>query len=344
MAKKPVDAPLPRVDFDALRLPWHEAAWRRLSAQLDAGRMPHAVLVTGIAGLGKDLFAQRLTLRLLCESPHEGDACGGCRGCTQFLAGTHPDYHLLTMREDKSQIVIDQVRDELVGEMQLSSQYGAYKVALITPADRMNRNAFNALLKTLEEPSGHSVLVLVTARPARLSATIRSRCQQVAIAPPAAEDGVAWLRARKVRDPELLLALAGGAPLAAAALADSALLDARGPLLRTLLDLAAGQTDAPAAAQAWVALPFADALDWLQTVVHDMIRLRQLGADAALVNEDLRRDLQSGAHRLDWLAMHRHLDELVRLRALTETPVVAQLQWESVMTAWSSRLDTALLA
>lgn len=343
MAKKAVDTPPQRIEVEALRPPWHAEAWRRAAAQADAGRVPHAILVTGLVGVGKELFAQRLAMRLLCDAPRMGDACGGCRGCTQFVAGTHPDYHLLTVREDKSQIVIDQVRDDLVEAMQLSAQYGAYKVAVITPADRMNRNAFNALLKTLEEPSGTSVLILVTANPARLAATIRSRCQQLVVAPPSPADGAAWLRARKVRDPELLLALAGGGPLAAAALADSALLDARPKLLRTLLDLAAGQTDAPTAAQAWTALPFADALDWLQTVVHDMIRLRQLGGNAPLVNRDLQRDLQSGAHRLDWRAMHRHLDELIRLRALTETPVVAQLQWESVMAAWSKRLDPALL-
>ncbi|MEX0899980.1 MAG: DNA polymerase III subunit delta' [Gammaproteobacteria bacterium] len=341
MATKPEPVEAVTVDPTTLRVAWLDAAWQRLGAQLDGGRMPHAVLITGLPGIGKDRFALRLAMRLLCERPHDGDACRECRGCVQFAAGTHPDYHLLAPREAKKQIVIDQVREGLVDTMQLTSQHGGWKIALITPADAMNRSTANALLKTLEEPSGRSVLILVTSNPSRLPATIRSRCQRVPLAPPMAAEATAWLKDQRVRDPDLMLALAGGAPLAAAALQDADLLAARPKLVRALTDLVSGQGDAPAAAGAWAALPFAGAVDWLQTVVHDLIRLRQLGPDARLVNADLRRDLQSTAHRLDWRALHRHLDELGRLRAIVESPVVAQLQWEGVMIAWAERLDVA---
>jgi hypothetical protein len=84
----------------------------------------------------------------------------------------------------------------------------------------------------------------------------------------------------------------------------------------------------------WAALPFSHALDWLQTVVHDLIRISQLGTDAVVVNNDLRRDLQTAAQRLDWQSLHRYLDEIIELRALSETPVVKLLQWESVMLYW----------
>ncbi len=343
MATKAEPVEAVTVDPTTLRVEWHDAAWHRLGVQLDAGRMPHAVLVTGLPGIGKDRFALRLAMRLLCEQPRNGDACRECRGCVQFVAGTHPDYHFLTRREAKKQIVIDQVREGLVDAMQLTSQHGGWKIALISPADAMNRSTANALLKTLEEPSGRSVLILVSSNPSRLPATIRSRCQRVPLLPPSASEATAWLKRQRVRDPDLLLALAGGAPLAAAELQDADLLAARPKLVQALADLVAGQGDAPSAAMAWAALPFAGAVDWLQTVVHDLIRLRQLGPEAPLVNTDLRRDLQSTAHRLDWRALHRHLDELGRLRAIVDTPVVAQLQWEGVMIAWAERLEAAPL-
>lgn len=329
---------------DSLRLPWHEAAWQRLMAQIDSGRLPHALLVTGLTGVGKLKFAQRLAMRLLCPHPDDGDACGSCRACVQFAAGSHPDYRYVTLLPKKDgkdgqtreQIIIDQVRDELVSSLQLASQYGGWKPAVIDPAERMNRSAYNALLKTLEEPSTQSVLILVSAHPARLAPTIRSRCQRIAIAPPPEAEGAAWLRGHGVQAPELPLALSGGAPLAALKPAAGELMAARAGLLRRLLELTAGQGDASTAAQAWAAQPFGAAIDWLQTVVHDLIRLGQLGPGARLVNDDLRKDLQSGVHRLDWRALHGHLDELVQLRAIAETPVAQQLQWEGVMVGWTT--------
>src|SRR5690606_5904714 len=168
--------------------------------------------------------------------------------------------------EDKKQIPVALVR-ELIDELQMTAHQAGRKVTVIVPADAMNRSTANALLKTLEEPSGDAVLALVSANPARLPATIRSRCQRIALAPPERADALAWLKARRVADPERLLALAGGAPLAAEALQDSALLGARGKLVQGLAELVAGRGDIPAAAAAWAALPLAGAVDWLQTVV-----------------------------------------------------------------------------
>ncbi len=331
-----------RVDPDALRLPWHRTAWNRVTAGIASGRMPHALLVTGLPGIGKDRFAQRLAMRLLCRRPVEGDACGECEACTRFIAGTHPDFRTVTRlpRKDgkagelREQIVIDQVRENVIEALHLATTYEGWKIALITPAERMNRNAANALLKTLEEPAGRSLLVLVSANPARMSATIRSRCQNIHLAPPPADEAIPWVRQHGVADPALALAMAGGAPLAATTVMDGALFDARPRLMRGLVELMDGRGDVPAAAQKWAELPFANALDWLQTVVHDLIRIVQLGEDAELVNRDLGPDLQTAAQRLDWRALHRHLDELTGLRALSETPVVKPLQWESVMLFW----------
>lgn len=315
------------------RLPWHAAAWRRLGQQLASGRLPHALLLTGPAGTGKGLFARRFAMRLLCSE--QGDeACGRCRGCTQFLAGTHPDYHPLTVAEGKSWIVVDQVRDTLVEGLHLSAQYGARKVAVIDPADRMNRNSFNALLKTLEEPSGDTVLVLVSARPARMAPTVRSRCQRLVLAGPDREMGIAWLKAQGVADPGPLLDIAGGAPLAALEMQDSEYLAARTGLISDALAVLAGRGDPGRAAAAWSQLPLALGIGWMQSLIGDLVRVAQVGTSARLVNRDVAQDLQSLAYRLDWQSLHRRLDALNEMRALAEAPLNPQLQWEAVMYSW----------
>lgn len=325
---------LPRHDPAAWRLPWQDEAWGRTGAQLAAGRLPHALLLTGLEGVGKHAFAYRLAMRLLCDESGAEDACGRCRACQQFVARTHPDFHAVTVPEGKSWIVVDQVR-ELADELRLSAQYGAWKIAVVDPADRMNRNSFNALLKTLEEPSESTILILVSAHPSRLAATIRSRCQRRHLAPPAREAGLDWLRGQGITGAESVLDLAGGAPLAAMALADSEALQARKPLIGDTLAWMAGRGDPIALAAGWAKLPMALATGWMQTVLHDLIRLRQLGPGAALVNADLARDLQSVAHRLDWHGLHRKLDELARMRALADAPLAPQLQWEAMMYSYS---------
>lgn len=317
----------------SLNLPWHAGAWTRLGRQLAAGRMPHALLLTGPTGTGKGLFARRLAMRLLCSEPDE-DACGHCRSCTQFLAGTHPDYHPVTVPEGKSWIVVDQVRETLVEGLQLSAQYGARKLAVIDPADRMNRSSFNALLKTLEEPSGDAVLVLVSARPARLAATVRSRCQRVVLAGPDRETGINWLQSQGVADAGRLLDVAGGAPLAAMALRDSEFLDSRSALVRGALDVMAGRGDAGSVAAGWSQLPMVLGISWMQSLLGDLIRTAQVGSATRLVNQDLAQDLQSLAYRLDWQSLHRRLDALNEMRALAEAPLNPQLQWEAVMYSW----------
>src|SRR5690606_18002126 len=116
-----------------------------------------------------------------------------------FASGAHPDFRFLSfMTKDKSDdlrtvIVVDQVR-ELIGSMQLTNGLSPRKVALIQPAEAMNRSAANALLKTLEEPAGEVVLLLVSNDASRLSATIRSRCQALHLRPPAAVEAQQWLQ------------------------------------------------------------------------------------------------------------------------------------------------------
>jgi DNA polymerase-3 subunit delta' len=198
------------------QLPWHKEHWSRLAQLRRQERLPHALLLRGPAGLGKSLLAERLARAWVCPRPlDDGRGCGDCPSCHQAEAGTHPDVLHIAPEEPGRPIKIDAVR-RLVQKSNLSAQPGAYRVCVIDPADALNRAAANAMLKTLEEPAPRTILVLVSARPDRLPATIRSRCQVLAFRLPDPSTARAWLAEQDVSaDLETSLRLAAGAPLRA---------------------------------------------------------------------------------------------------------------------------------
>ncbi|HNF64555.1 MAG TPA: DNA polymerase III subunit delta', partial [Plasticicumulans sp.] len=166
--------------------PWLRGIWAQLAPALAAGRLPHALLLAGPEGLGKMAFAQALGEALLCESQRpDHHACGHCRACRLLAAGSHPDLHVVVPAEEGKAIRVDAIR-ELIGFAALTPQFGGRRVLRLAPAELLNVNAANALLKTLEEPAPGSHLILVSARPARLLPTVRSRCQTIRFAPPPA--------------------------------------------------------------------------------------------------------------------------------------------------------------
>ena len=233
--------------------PWNEPVLRAFRARL--GRLPHALLVHGAPGVGKLALAERMARLLLCEHADEARRpCGECDGCRWFIAGSHPDFRRLEpealakqpvepeegeegageatparrTRQPSLQIKIEQVR-ALSDFLNLRSHRGRLRVALVHPAEDMNENAANALLKGLEEPPAGAVFILVSHRPARLPATIRSRCVALAVPVPARDVALEWLASQHAKDAERWLAYAGGAPLKALGYA------AEAPLLERLL-------------------------------------------------------------------------------------------------------------
>ena len=254
-------------------LPWQDAPWQRLLASRAAGRLPHALLVSGPPGVGKDHFVTALAGALMCEADG-AEACGACPGCRQLQAGAHPDYSLWEPEEDATTIRIDQVR-ELTGTIHLTRSRAPWKVGVIRPADAMTYQAADSLLKTLEEPPPQTLLVLVTARPGQLSATIRSRCQQVRLAPCYGEPATGWLVGRGVSAAAAagLLAVAGGAPLRALALAEEGALEEGRRVAAEVGDLLRGRADPVAVAARWVTAGLARVLPWAQVTVQDGIRL-----------------------------------------------------------------------
>lgn len=237
-------------------MPWHEEHWSRLQARRARDAMPHALLLCGPAGLGKREFMHRFAQGLLCQKSKDGEPCGECRSCLLFEAGTHPDYAVLSfgLRKDgvqRSEIVVDQIR-ELSARLAMASQFGGWQIVCIDPADAMNAAAANALLKTLEEPSPQTLLLLVADAPWRLPQTIRSRCQRIEFHLPTRETALAWLRQTGVKDAEAALDAAGGNPGMAHAWAEEGALARRQEVRKDLGALAAGRGEAMEVARRWL--------------------------------------------------------------------------------------------
>lgn len=236
--------------------PWCVPLWNVLAARAANGTLPHALLLCGPSGLGKRALAEVFVRARLCDAPREDRACGACRGCKLLAAGSHPDRILVTLEENpkshvmRKEIVVDQIR-ALSARLAMASQLDGWQVAVVDPADAMNPSSQNAFLKTLEEPTPASLVVLVADQPWRLSATIRSRCQRLDFMAPAHADALAWLEARGVEHAEAALAAAGGNPGQAWLLAGQGGMQRRQEVARDLLALAAGRAHAREIGKVW---------------------------------------------------------------------------------------------
>lgn len=249
------------------RLPWHDLQWLRIERSIRSGRVPHALLLRGASGNGKAMFATRLAAVLLCQS--SAPPCGKCESCRLCVAGSHPDWSDVKLETDRREIVVDQIR-ALIHTVGLTARFGRYKMVIVDPAELMNRHAANTLLKTLEEPPGATVFVLVSSNHAQLLPTIRSRCQTIDF--PVADPGVAieWLRG-KVPEPDSVLALAHGAPVRAIEMSAGGLIEVRSELDRDLDELLAGGDPMTVAAR-WKELGRATVTRWLAEILAERMR------------------------------------------------------------------------
>ncbi|MGY3264263.1 DNA polymerase III subunit delta' [Lysobacter sp. HA35] len=302
--------------------PWQSRMYAQVAATLESGRLGHAQLFCGPAQLGKRDVAIRLARRVLCETPNGIDACGVCRSCRLLDAGTHPDYRFISFipnREGtklRSEIVIDQMR-ELSAALALTPQYGRAQVAIVDPADAINTSAANALLKTLEEPMTGRYLWLVSAHPARLSATIRSRCQRVEFRLPPADEARAWLLAQghAAKDVDEALQAANGHPGLANDWLRNGGLEIRRRVAADLQKLARGDATSQEIAQQWAADDQA------------ALRLRH-AADLAVERVRGLTDPHAARSLATWF------DQANRSRDLLRTTVRADLVLIELLTAW----------
>lgn len=319
---------------------WQRDVAERALSRRD--RWPHALLITGRKGIGKRMLALEFARALLCEAPDaRGGACGTCPGCVYVARGTHPDLRLIepyVLDDDGNatpvdSIAIDRIR-ELTEFTQLSAHRRRAKVGVIAPAEAMNASASNALLKTLEEPPEQTYLLLVSPQPARLPATIVSRCQRLAAPEPDAASAAAWLRARGVDRAELVLSQAGGSPLLALDLAAPSLQQQRDLLLdelarpERLSPVALGaQIDAGAREERKARL--GDALYWLLTWTADLAAVA--AGDSPRFHPDRREPLSRLAARVARVPLFRYYRTLLQQRSLLSHPLQPRLVAEALL-------------
>jgi DNA polymerase-3 subunit delta' len=318
-------------------LPWHQAMWERLQGARRSGRLPHALLLSGAEGLGKRRFAETLAHSLFCNSVAEdGKPCGSCQGCHLFQIGNHPDCLRLEPEEPGKAIKVDAIR-ALVDKGVLTAQAGGYKVIIIEPADAMNSAAANSLLKTLEEPVAWTLMLLISSRPNRLPATIRSRCQQLSFAPPPHPQAVQWLAGQVPgADPELLLGLGSGAPLQAQGLADPEILQERGRMVDEFYSVFKGERDPVLVAARWEKLDLVRVLNWFSGWLLDMLRLKAVGTPPRLYNPDQHKQLQSLAQRLDFKVIYGLLDRVLEANRTRDSQLNVLMLLESLLLAWAN--------
>lgn len=271
--------------------PWQKNDWARL--QELRKRPAHGLLFKGSKGIGKLDLALNFAQSLLCQHPDESEfACGKCPSCHWFGQNSHPDFRLLqpealsldgeetddlksvSGKKPSKQISVDQVRG-LADFIGMSAHQGGRRVVVIYPAEAMNPNAANALLKNLEEPPQGLLFILVAHKPQQLLPTILSRCLSFALPAPDAASASRWLAEQGVKNPAEALAASGFAPLQAVQQDQQLGSEERDKLLRAVRQPT--ELDVFALAEALQKTEQVLVVQWLQQWCYDLSSMKQAG-------------------------------------------------------------------
>ena len=318
--------------------PWQDSLWQQMAGR---AQHAHAYLLHGPAGIGKRALAERLMASLLCKTPVGLEACGSCKSCSLLAAGSHPDNYILEPEEADKAIKVDQVRD-LVSFVVQTAQLGGRKVVLVEPTESMNINAANALLKSLEEPSGNTILLLVSHQSSRLLPTLRSRCVQQACPLPSEALSLEWLaKALPETGPEErgeLLTLAGGSPLVAIKLQAQGVREQRAAVVEGVKKLLKRELSASQLAESWKTIPLLLLFDWFCDWSSLILRYQLTQDEEGLGLADMRKVLQYLAQKTpqdkvlsiqDWILVQRQ-------KVLGKANLNRELLLEALLVQWAS--------
>lgn len=341
---------------------WQKKTWEQLLGRLE--QLPHALLLTGSQGGGKESFARAFAARSVCEKAQGTDlACGSCLPCGWFASGNHPDFRLiepgggeasddkgesaldLASKKPKSeQIRIDQIR-ALADFLAVGTHRQGARIIIIQPAEAMNPATANALLKALEEPIPGTLFILISNNPKRLLPTIRSRCQVIAFPKPDRNEALAWLRQQKTSRAEEFLDLTGGMPLAAAAEAENV-----DRLDQFVDDLIAIDRNGPVPIAArWESWLKADKdgrtdidkltlVSWLQKWIYDLTSVKLTGQ--ALFHKCRQEQLRAASVATSASSLLDCYNELLRIRAVVQHPLNPRLFLEDMLSRYARALTS----
>lgn len=314
-----------------MSLPWLREPWRQLVADYNNQRFGHAHCLPNRIGLGAPTYTETLVKFLLCLEPSQ-QACGKCKSCLLMAAGTHPDYYEVAS-EDNRAIGVDKIRELTQQLQQTASQHGS-KVAWIKDAQRMTTEAANALLKTLEEPSANTYLILSPERTSDLLPTLRSRMRLHTFSEPNQATTQSWLtqqlgrsltEAERVRSQQF-----PGAPLTALAALKGNFADPA--------DFVTELASATIQNRPWPQPKKDDVQQWLEASLawlQELIRIRQRVAQQRLhypqltqvAEQWLQREQISVTRLNGWLALCYNLRKITREQSGLNLPLLLQQQW-----------------
>lgn len=317
---------------------WLIEEQQRVAGLIDRDQLPHALLIHGPAGTGRRWLAMAVVDALL-GLPADARAAATTPGplVDEESAPAHPDFVFVQPPPEKQVIPVERVR-ELIDFLNLTSHQSGYKAALVNPAHAMSIGAANSLLKTLEEPPGSSVIVLVSDSLSRLPPTIVSRCHRVRVPLPPAPAALDWLAAQHGEvDWEPILGLAGGAPIRALEYHAANVVAQIAEFEQDVAALERSRASPAAVATRWAAQDPELCLNWIYQRISAEIRANQC-ASGTLSGENRRTGhLKNGAENLNIERAFAELRQLGELRQLQGRGLQANLQLSGILTRWYGR-------
>jgi len=284
-------------------------------------RLSHAYLLSGMAGLGKTNFAREFAAFLLCESnrsaggsrramAREATISCTCRGCVLMRADNHPDFMLIKPEEKSRVIKIDQIR-EMCEKTAQTAHAGGYQVVIISPADSMPVQAANALLKTLEEPSGKIIIFLIDNQKSVLPPTIMSRCQKIFFSANQVD--------LRLHDNQLTL---------------------RDELLNHLEEIQSRRVNPILFNQAWLKIELENIFQKLILLCADLSRLQFANNMSLIINYDAHEKLSQMASKITPMALQKFIDKLLDKKLMTAKGINLnqQLCLEDMFIEWENVL------